>query len=102
MYLMDSLTHAHSPSYIHTESRTVTGNATIQFDLKGSCFINWFLGTTYEQFFAMLLLNGARQLQVDDWFVFMDVSIRKLNIQFAPLLDTSHYLKVLLLNFIRN
>jgi len=70
--LMKGLTENYSPSSIYTE---VNIKSLIGFDLKGTCFLNWFLGTEFDKLATILKSHLFSRERNEDWFIFLDVSL---------------------------
>jgi len=71
-YFMLSLTEDYTLFSIYTETNE---NSSVGYDLKGTCFINWFMATNFEQLTRIIESNMFSKYRKEDWFIFIDVSL---------------------------
>jgi len=69
--LMPSLAKDFIPSSIYSET---SNNEIFAFDLKGICFINWFMSTKFVQLVEILKSHKLGQYRPNHWFVYINVS----------------------------
>jgi len=75
-HLIEGLTEAYSSSSIYIPMYTKTKeNYSLNFDLKGTCFINWLIGTEFRKLSRLLRYHPFSKDREDDWFVFIDVRV---------------------------
>jgi len=70
--LMSGLTENYSPSSIYTE---INRNDSVDFDLKGTYFVNWFMGTDFQRLTVAIESHLFSKERNDDWFFFIDVCL---------------------------
>jgi len=71
MDFMPRLTCSHIPSSIHTGTKESFYWST---DLKGNCFMNWFMGTNFEVLAKVVQSHRFIEHQNENWIIFIDVS----------------------------
>jgi len=79
--LMEGLGRTYSPSSIYTQTyysydftlRGIKSNLSLDFDVKGTCFLNWFMGTDFKELETIVLHRLFSKDRNDDWFLFIDV-----------------------------
>jgi len=81
--LMKVLTNVYSPSSLYTEEGMKNFTSDVYFDLKGTCFVNWFIATNYVFFAQLIEYSQFSKYRNDDWFVFLTVSC---NYEFSSVL----------------
>jgi len=71
--LMRELNRAYNPSSIYTDSRDINDKAVAKFDLKGACFINWFVGTSFIHMVSDIQFHRFSAFRNSNWFFFINV-----------------------------
>jgi len=72
MAFIPPLTRSHNPSSIYTENKE--NNISWTSDLKGTCFVNWFIGINFELLTEVVQSHGSIQHESEKWIIFIDVS----------------------------
>jgi len=73
MDFMPNLTRSYTLSSILAGTKE---NVSWFTDLKGTCFLNWFMGTNFELLAEVIKLHRFIEHQNENWIIFIDVSYR--------------------------
>jgi len=75
-HLIQELIGRYTTFSVYTE---IKEGETAVFDLKGTCFINWFMfmaKMSIELLFPSIVFHRFSENRNEDWFIFLDVRIR--------------------------
>jgi len=71
--LVQGLTQGYHPSSIHIDATAGSGNKYWDFDLKGTCSVNWFMDSKFEKILTISKSPKSKRFKIDDWFFYIRV-----------------------------